>query len=128
VIAFLRLDEVYSKRIPEEHLPRPWVARITGTDTKFGLARDFLAYVRDYANADKKGRGIVRQFTLRDGELYEVSAPVSAYKPPRRYFVGVVDAKVVEVEASLVEGMARELDAATRAIIDSVVRRAIAGA
>ena len=37
---------------------RPWVARITGTDPKYGLKREFVNSVRDYsgANIDQAGR------------------------------------------------------------------------
>lgn len=43
---------------------KPWVAKITGLDTKFGLAREFVAFVDR-----KKGQ---RAYPLEDGVLYQV--------------------------------------------------------
>lgn len=56
---------------------KPWVARITGTDPKFGLAREFVQPKNDYANARSawSGRvyGMVATFALREGSLYEIA-------------------------------------------------------
>lgn len=78
---------------------KPWVAEITGTDPKWGLARRFLDPMNDWRNAHKawsgKVYGRVSHFPLREGHLYEVSC--CRGKPSKRYvvreFVQVVDGK-----------------------------------
>lgn len=55
---------------------KPWVARITGTDAKYGLARDFIRPMNDWRDAHKAWSGnvygVVATFPLRDGNMYEV--------------------------------------------------------
>ncbi len=55
---------------------KPWVARITGIDPKYGLARTFLDAMNDWSNARAAWSGNiygrVANFALRDGNLYEV--------------------------------------------------------
>jgi hypothetical protein len=57
--------------------PRPWVAHITGTSPKYGLAREFLKPMNDWKDAHKACSGnvygVVSHFALREGNLYEVS-------------------------------------------------------
>ena len=51
---------------------RPWVARITGSDPTFGLAREFLPSLRDVSSATRNGRrGILLWFVMDDG-VYEI--------------------------------------------------------
>ena len=39
--------------------PPCWVAKITGEDNKYGLAREFVAYKKDYSSANSVGsRGV----------------------------------------------------------------------
>lgn len=67
--------------------PRPWVARLTGLDRKFGLAREFVKGVPDYTHASGKagGRGIYIYWALPPG-LYEIYRPVSWKHEERFYF------------------------------------------
>lgn len=55
---------------------RPWVARITGTSTRFGLRRQFVESQRDWSEAKRassgKIRGLVHSFVLRSGWVVEV--------------------------------------------------------
>jgi hypothetical protein len=57
--------------------PKPWVAHITGTSPKYGLAREFLKPMNDWKDAHKACSGnvygVVSHFALREGNLYEVS-------------------------------------------------------
>jgi hypothetical protein len=57
-------------------VPRPWVAAILGTDPKFGLRREFVRPMTDWANARRAWSGNIygreARFLLRDGCLYEV--------------------------------------------------------
>lgn len=56
-------------RIPSE---RPWVAEITGRDSKYGLARVFVAPKHDYRQANGRGtRGVWFWWTLESGRIYE---------------------------------------------------------
>ncbi len=67
--------------------PKPWVAEITGTDPRFGLARSFVQPFRDYreARAAWSGNvyGVVARFPMHEGRLYEVS--LLRGKPSKRY-------------------------------------------
>lgn len=57
--------------------PKPWAAKITGIDTKFGLRREFVDKMNDWKDAKKAWSGnvygVVATFPLRTGCLYEVS-------------------------------------------------------
>lgn len=78
--AMLREEQRYRER------PRPWVARITGRDEKYGLAREFIRGARDYADGNSTGsRGVYRWYELPEGEVYEINAPMS-WKHADRYF------------------------------------------
>jgi hypothetical protein len=64
---------------------KPWIARITGPDPKYRLARAFEAGVRDYGAANSVGsRGIRTTWLLADG-VYEISLPQSP-ESTDRYF------------------------------------------
>ena len=67
--------------------PRPWVARITGTHSHYGLAREFMKPVYDYSRASRKGKDTYAYFNLPPG-LYEVYHPTS-WKHETRYFAQV---------------------------------------
>lgn len=58
-------------------VPKPWVARITGVDPKYGLGREFVQRLTDWARASQAWSGnlygVVASFPLREGNLYEVS-------------------------------------------------------
>ncbi|MGN6107697.1 MAG: hypothetical protein ACTHU0_21485 [Kofleriaceae bacterium] len=82
---------------------RPWVARITGRDAKFGLGREFVEAKRDYSEATGSGkRGVKLWFLLEEGGYFEVCEWLSARRQ-RRYFVKVVEGYVREVERAEVE-------------------------
>lgn len=69
---------------------KPWVARITGRDPKYGFARQFVRGQIDYSQANSKGsRGVYLYFTLSPG-VYEVYARLS-WKRSKRYFVRAND-------------------------------------
>src|SRR4030042_1894631 len=61
----------------------PWVARITGTDPHFGLARQFVRCTKDYSEANSMGSRGVRGFYVLDSGIYEVNRRVS-WKQIRR--------------------------------------------
>lgn len=58
---------------------KPWAAHITGTDPKYGLAREFVRPLNDWAEAHAAWSGnvygIVATFPLRSGSIYEISRP-----------------------------------------------------
>jgi hypothetical protein len=90
-------------RIPRGHASailnpkRPWVARITGLDPKFGFEREFLKSNRDYREANGTGtRGVYLTFVLREGAFYEVHELLS-WNKNRRYFCRAKQGSVVEV-------------------------------
>lgn len=67
---------------------RPWVARITGTDSKFGLAREFVRGVVDYSHANSVcSRGVKTTYALAAG-TYQINDP-QTWKRTARYFVAV---------------------------------------
>lgn len=57
--------------------PKPWVAHLTGLDSHFGFAREFVRGVYDYTYATKSGlHGVYLYFAIPPG-LYEVYWPIS---------------------------------------------------
>ena len=65
---------------------KPWVAQITGTCPKFGLAREFIKPNSDYSRSNSKGsRGIYISYFLTHGCIYEVFSFVS-WRSTDRYF------------------------------------------
>jgi hypothetical protein len=77
---------------------RPWVARIPGSDRKYGLAREFLAMV------DK--RPGERAYLVEEGELYQVQAVENL-----RYFITVKDGKKVILPIEKAMAMVQAMDA-----------------
>lgn len=73
---FLRI-EVDGHFHGSSEVPKPWVARIAGTDEKYGLAREFVQPMNDWRDARKAWSGntygVMATFALRSGEMYEVS-------------------------------------------------------
>ena len=57
--------------------PRPWVAEVVGTCPQYGLRREFVPALNDWEDARRACSGnlygVVANFPLRDGRLYEVS-------------------------------------------------------
>lgn len=75
---------------------RPWIARLTSPDPKFGFVRQFLRGQKDYSQANSIGsRGIFEYFALFDG-VYEVNECIKLGKT-RRYFIRVQDAQIAEI-------------------------------
>lgn len=57
---------------------RPWVARITGRDPRYGYARAFVRGQVDYSQANSVGsRGVMLYFALESDAYYQVHANVS---------------------------------------------------
>lgn len=82
-------DELNAIRYGRKEL-RPWVARITGLDSKYGFRREFMSGPRDYTHADNLGKyGIYEYYYLEDG-LYEINEAVALGKA-RRYFVQIIE-------------------------------------
>lgn len=68
--------------------PKPWVARLTGLDDRYGFAREFVNGERDYSRGkEHHTRGVYLYFFLPPG-LYEVFRPVS-WRKSERYFIRV---------------------------------------
>jgi len=65
---------------------RPWVARITGLDEKYGLKREFESGRMDYREANSVGsRGVYINYMLDDAYIYDVSERVSRRSRDRRF-------------------------------------------
>mgnify|MGYP001560052810 CR=1 FL=1 len=68
---------------------KPWVARITGTDQKYGLAREFVNGTADYSRSNRPGtRDVYFFFDLDDG-IFEVKGGTSWGSANDRKFVKV---------------------------------------
>lgn len=81
---------------------RPWVARITGRNGRFGFARTFMQGQIDYSQSNSTGsRGVYLYYALPDG-IYEVNGRTS-WRGVRRYFIMVEGAEYVEIEKKEVE-------------------------
>lgn len=69
---------------------KPWIARITGTDSKYGLAREFVTAQVDYSGSNRPGtRGVIYSFDLSDG-YYELKGGSSWGSANQRKFLHVV--------------------------------------
>jgi len=115
LLAVIRLELIgdnyfaYKRQAKQEHKPserygeylgrdqsRPWVARLTGLDAKYGFAREFVHGQRDYSQANSVGsRGVYEYIPLKDG-VYEVNERLT-WKRARRYFIRVQDAQITEI-------------------------------
>lgn len=87
--------------------PYPWVARITGIDAKYGMARQFIRGRKDYSTASGNGnRGIFLHYLLEEG-IYEIQ-DVTSWSKVDRYFVrssrGVLDRITKEEVLSCLRG------------------------
>lgn len=76
-----------------------WVAEITGPDEKYGLNRKFLNPKMDYSRSNSVGsRGIIAEYILSEGKIYEVKSQVS-WKHADRYFCTVSpEGDIIEIE------------------------------
>lgn len=75
---------------------RPWVARLTGLDEKYGFRREFVHSSRDYSHANSIGsRGIFEYWALPPG-IYEVNECLKLGHA-RRYFVRVEGTEIIEI-------------------------------
>ena len=69
--------------------PSSWVAEITGFDKKYKYSRQFIKRKIDYANSNSKGsRGLIAEFLLESGKIYDVKSQVS-WNRSERYFCTV---------------------------------------
>lgn len=72
---------ILSTRVPRHRMggrrPRPWVARITGPDSEYGLRRQFVKPMTDWRHAHRaiSGNltGLTVSFALRENAMYEVA-------------------------------------------------------
>lgn len=65
--------------------PRPWVARLTAIDHKWGFVREFVKPLHDFTHARPSGnRGIYAYFSLAPG-AYEIYHCTS-WRSERRFF------------------------------------------
>lgn len=102
-----RFGEMMRDAIRQENAPVGWVARITGRDAKYGLAREFLRGSVSFRDVEDElgARGVFRWYELAEGALFEVNAPLS-WKHADRYFCRSERGRVVrmtreEIDAAL---------------------------
>ena len=74
----------------------PWVAKITGLDLKYGLARTFLEAEIDHSEA-VDARECKRCWVLDDGAVYEVKEDTRSGREDQRYFVRWIDGEREEL-------------------------------
>lgn len=64
----------------------PWVAKVSGTDKRYGFKREFISGKIQLKRANRAfTRGVELWFVLESGNVYEVSSPES-WRYTRRYF------------------------------------------
>lgn len=80
--------------IGKKRMRMPWVAEITGRDEKYGFKRIFLEakWLRRDANG-AQSRGVMLEYRLEPGKLYQVHSFVS-WRKTDRYFC-VVDGDAI---------------------------------
>lgn len=97
-----RLGAAVRESIRYEERPRAWVAKITATCPRYGLAREFMRFKRDYSTANSIGsRGVYQWYELPPG-VYEINAPQS-WKHADRYFARSERGKVVRITRAEVD-------------------------
>jgi hypothetical protein len=76
----------------------PWVAEITGTDPRYGLAREFLPRKLDCRDANRSGeRGVTCWWTLESGRLYQARYRVAWNKWVTRWLTVSEDGDIRDV-------------------------------
>lgn len=82
---------------------RAWCAEITGLDQRYGFERRFLSPNVSYIDANSIGsRGVFAYYNLREGQIYEVSSPLS-WKRTDRYFCRVDGSSLVRMSRKEVD-------------------------
>ena len=82
----------------------PWAAEITGTDERYGLARQFLPAKRDFTGANSAGsRGVWFWYTFESGRYYEVCYRTSWQSGYRGFKTVTQEGDVVDVAREEVE-------------------------
>ena len=81
---------------------RPWVARILGPCSRYGLERVFLSARRDYSGASRSGRSGIKHWFFLEPGIYEVFAVLSTTRT-RRYFVESRAGELREIEREEVD-------------------------
>jgi hypothetical protein len=107
----VQIDRMWRTLLPKEMYQlvacaptQPWVARITGLDPKYGFAREFQGYKKDYRHTNKAGsRGVYKRYFLDDG-IYEVNDRQS-WRSTVRYFIVVSHSKAGRIEKRDVEAL-----------------------
>jgi hypothetical protein len=96
-------DDVAKKFAFAGFRSRAWVAQIMGMDGRGRLVRAFISGCRDYSTANSIGsRGIMINYHLQQGPIYEVAAPQS-WRCTDRYFLRVVTGNLIRMTAQEVE-------------------------
>lgn len=79
--------------------PSYWVAEITGEDKKYGYSRNFIKGRKDYKYSNSMGsRGVLIEYILESGRIYEVKKPVSWQNSERYFCVVNNDGDIVSLE------------------------------
>lgn len=88
-------------RTEHVHGGRGWVARITGRDPKFGLARDFLSK-RDITSSGNVYREIEFVIPAEEGAIYEYSRQASARRTEKGFW-RIEGGTLVKIDRAAVE-------------------------
>ena len=89
---------------------QPWIARITGTDTHYGLQRVFLSGNKDYSQANSVGsRGVYCVYFLDSDSLYEVFERTS-WRASRRFFLSTLNGRLTEIDKGDAHEWAKSMD------------------
>jgi hypothetical protein len=76
----------------------PWLAELAGRDPDFVYERRFVKPRRDYRNANSRGtRGVVFNWTLLPGRVYEALEPLSRRSTRRLFLRATAAGDVVEI-------------------------------
>jgi len=112
----------HAQRLLDPKALRPWVAEISGTDPRNGLARKFLKGMRDYRDANGAGsRGVFVTFVLYPEKIYEVNQGLS-WTRKRRYFCRVEQGRILELTPADVAVSLKVQASAIQAVIDRAAR------
>lgn len=100
--------------ITEGDICKTWVARVTGLDETYGLAREFLKFI------DRKNGQ--RGYLVQDGILYQMQDGDTG----GRWFMMIRDGKEVILDTDEAMALIQEMEAkkeAERGEVDDVIKR-----
>lgn len=108
---------LFSRHAPPGHKAdrrQPWVAEITGLDSRYGLSREFVPRKTDYRHANRAGeRGAEHWWTLESGRAYEARYRVTWDKWVTRWLTVTEEGDITDITEEEARQWASSISAPT---------------